>query len=595
MQNDLKKTLKIPIGLKLVTVIAILLVTSTLIVVFTATHLFTEDNTALIQSANSDSANQLGQQVFDYFEFLAGEVTSFVESKFANSSRFFERRDDVSAVAVWKLNASKYDHFASRSDLTLGANAISKLLIPSKKSWSGEMTIERALINGKAFVSLSIPLTLDSNKKVIEVSVALINQDRLAKIFGKQGVVLSYLIDGNGNPIAHPDPKVINSEANWKSLEIVKALQESTVNNGQLRFFADDQKPYLGAFRQVGIGGIGVISQVLEERAFESANRVRYRSLLIAGIILFLAFSIIYFFSITITRPIRLLVKFTTMIAKGEFQINARKKIKSHDEVGDLALAFDTMAEGLAEREKAMNVLSKTQGSDVAAQLMNQDLASMGGTKKFVTVLFSDLRDFTKFSEGNSPEEVVSMLNEYFEVMVSTITRNKGTVNKFIGDAIMAMWGAPNSTGNDAGLATQTALEMRIELNKLNEKRIARGQMPIKIGVGLHCGVAIAGTIGSTSRMEYTIIGDTVNQASRIEASTKAFGADILLSHEMYEKVQKNYIVEYGGSAEVKGKSEALKMYKIRGYIDDTGKPTTIKTPYSDYKAESVDKVNVAI
>ncbi len=559
-----------------------------------ATHLFTQDNTAFIQSANSDSANQIGQQVFDYVEFLSGEVLSFTEAQTKDEARFFERRDDVDAIAIWSSD-TKLKNLASRKGFLLSEDETAILLKSSPKSWKGEISIQKISKGQKPYVALAIPMTLDANKKVGEVCVALVNETRFSKIFGKLGVVSSYLVDDTGNVIAHPDRSVSQSSANWRENEIVKSMLESTMNNGQLRFTDENKQSYLGAFRQVGIGGVGVISQVLEERAFESANRVRYRSLLITGIILFIALSVAYFFSVTITKPIRSLVDFTAMIAMGNFVIEAQKKIKTHDEVGDLARAFDAMALGLAEREKAMNVLSKTQGKDVANQLMNQDLANMGGTKKTVTVLFSDLRDFTKFSEGNTPEDVVEMLNEYFEVMVQTITRNKGTVNKFIGDAIMAMWGAPNSSGNDAVNATQTALEMRIELNKLNEKRIARGLSAIKIGIGVHCGAAIAGTIGATSRMEYTVIGDTVNLASRIESSTKSFGVDVLLSHEMFEQVKSAYVLELGGTAEVKGKSEPLRMYKLKGYVDKKGQQIFVETPYSVYNAQAGDKVKIAI
>jgi adenylate cyclase len=157
----------------------------------------------------------------------------------------------------------------------------------------------------------------------------------------------------------------------------------------------------------------------------------------------------------------------------------------------------------------------------------------------------------------------------------------------------MAIWGAPNSTGQDEVLAVRAALEMRTELAKLNELRISRAQPAIKIGVGVHVGRAIAGTIGSTSRMEYTVIGDTVNQASRIEASTKIFGVDILLSQESAVAVGDLFMIELAGQAVVKGKEEPLKMYKVRGVIDN-GQEILIQTPYSDFEAEAADKVKVA-
>lgn len=185
------------------------------------------------------------------------------------------------------------------------------------------------------------------------------------------------------------------------------------------------------------------------------------------------------------------------------------------------------------------------------------------------------------------------MLNEYFGVMVKIINQNGGVVDKFIGDAIMAVWGAPQSSDHDAHKAVRACLEMRKALNELNEKRIAREQPPISIGMGLHAGAAISGTIGSDERMEYTVIGNTVNTASRIESSTKAFGADLLISDTVIEKIGDDFKTELAGAAEVKGRSEALKMFKVRGYKAEDGTMVEISTPYSDYAAEAADKVKV--
>jgi adenylate cyclase len=135
---------------------------------------------------------------------------------------------------------------------------------------------------------------------------------------------------------------------------------------------------------------------------------------------------------------------------------------------------------------------------------------------------------------------------------------------------------------------------MRKALYELNNSRNDRGQTPLKIGIGLHSGPAISGTIGSMERMEYTVIGDTVNMASRIESSTKAFGSDLLVSEDVCAGLEDRLIFEFAGSAEVKGKSEPIKMYKVRGTIDRQGNHHEIRTPYSDYEPGHADKVKVA-
>jgi adenylate cyclase len=158
----------------------------------------------------------------------------------------------------------------------------------------------------------------------------------------------------------------------------------------------------------------------------------------------------------------------------------------------------------------------------------------------------------------------------------------------------MAVWGAPESTGEDSFHAVMAGIEMRQELLKLNERRGAREQSPIKIGIGLHSGPAISGTIGSLERMEYTVIGDTVNMASRIEASTKAFGSDLLVSETVASGLEQKILFEFAGSAAVKGKSEPIKMFKVRGYVDESGKHIEVRTPYSDYEPAQDEKVKLA-
>jgi adenylate cyclase len=168
-------------------------------------------------------------------------------------------------------------------------------------------------------------------------------------------------------------------------------------------------------------------------------------------------------------------------------------------------------------------------------------------------------------------------------------------VDKFVGDAIMAIWGVPFSTEWDTHLAVRACLAMREELSRLNELRISRGQVPLKIGMGLNRGPLIAGNIGSEEKMEFTVIGDTVNTASRLESMTKAYGTDLLISSRILDEIRDEFIVEECEAGKVKGKSEALQVFKVKGYYEaKTKKPILIETAYSSYAAEKSDKVEAA-
>jgi adenylate cyclase len=158
----------------------------------------------------------------------------------------------------------------------------------------------------------------------------------------------------------------------------------------------------------------------------------------------------------------------------------------------------------------------------------------------------------------------------------------------------MAVWGVPKGGEQDPFSAVRAGLEMRRGLEDLNRLRAERGQTPIRFGAGIHAGFAISGNIGSDERMEYTVIGDTVNTAARIEASTKAFGTDLLISGEVLDLVKDKFVIEEAGRVEVKGKTDPLCLYRVRGYVEDDGTVVAIRTEFSDFEAGEDAKVKVA-
>ncbi len=456
-----------------------------------------------------------------------------------------------------------------------------------------KVLIRTATIHKKApMFSIAVPFA-DSSGVVRHVAIADIRLDRLQSSFAVSGARKLYLVDSEGYVLAHKDDEPVLEGKNLANVPIVSeaiANSEATAKVQIPRFFdPETQKWFTGAYSRTAFGLIAV-AQAPEDVILEPAREMRNESYSIAGYAFSGALFLVILFALSITFPIEKLHEAATYLAQGNFNITA--KVRSSDEIGQLAQAFNEMIVGLRERDRVKNILNKFHGSSVANDMLKGDL-NLGGTRKEVTVLFSDIRDFTKFSEGHTPEEVVEMLNEYFEIMVSIITRNHGIVDKFVGDAIMAIWGAPNSTGEDNRYALQACLEMRTALSALNEKRAAREQTVIRIGIGLHSGPAISGTIGSTERMEYTAIGDTVNMASRVESSTKAFGADLLVSDAVAASLTDRFIFEFAGAAEVKGKSEPINMFKVRGYFEN-GAQVIVSTPYSDFEPADADKVKIS-
>jgi adenylate cyclase len=236
--------------------------------------------------------------------------------------------------------------------------------------------------------------------------------------------------------------------------------------------------------------------------------------------------------------------------------------VRTGDELEDLATGFNTMVDGLQERDK----LRTTFGKYMTEQVMEHLLAGkvqLGGETLKVTVLFSDIRSFTSLSEKMDAHSLVALLNEYFTDMVAIIIEEGGVVDKYIGDAIMAVFGAPVPKPDDALRAVRAAMRMRTALTALNERLEKRGIEPIRTGIGLHTGDVVAGNIGSEARMEYTVIGDAVNLASRLESSTKDLGVDVLISSDTYALVSDACVCRPQAEMKVKGRDAPVTTYAV--------------------------------
>jgi len=238
--------------------------------------------------------------------------------------------------------------------------------------------------------------------------------------------------------------------------------------------------------------------------------------------------------------------------------------IGTRDELQLLAESYNEMVEGLEERDRIRETFGRYVTRQVADHLMASE-QSLGGELVPVTVLFSDIRAFTTISERMPPRELLDFLNEYFTGMVEIVLDHRGVVDKFIGDAIMAVFGTPGPESDDPLHAVLAAIEMRERLAAINESFEARGLPEIRTGIGLHYGQVVAGNMGHSERMEYTVIGDTVNVASRLEGLTKEYGADILISGELHALVKHAIEAEPIDEVRVKGRSKPITVHRVIG------------------------------
>lgn len=224
-----------------------------------------------------------------------------------------------------------------------------------------------------------------------------------------------------------------------------------------------------------------------------------------------------------------------------------------------------------AKRATVMNMFGKFVSPKVLTTLIkNQDNLVLKSTKKRITVLFCDIKDFTSLSEKCNPEQLVNDLNELFNEIVNIIFENNGTVDKFIGDSIMAYWGDPIASEDDAFMAVKTALEIRKKVSELKIKNAQEGRIIFDVKLGINTGEALLGLSGSEKIMSYTAMGDAVNIASRLETTCGVLNRDILISKSTYEDTKNKIIVLEAGKVNVKGKEQELEVYEPIGLVDET-------------------------
>ena len=263
-----------------------------------------------------------------------------------------------------------------------------------------------------------------------------------------------------------------------------------------------------------------------------------------------------------VSQPVQQLAEHTKHVAAGDY--TRRIDLPRADELGQLASAFNQMTAGLAERDRVRDLLGKVVSPEIATQLLNSDL-KLGGEEREVTILFCDLRDFTGMSEQMNPTDVLALLNRYLDRMSTIIERHGGVIDKYIGDAIMALFGAPITDTGAAGKAIAAAREMAQALEVLNRELVAEGRPVLAFGIGINTARVVAGNMGSKTRLNYTVIGDGVNLASRLEALTKepVYATPIIISEATLRASPNPPPARELGEVKVKGKAEAVKIFAL--------------------------------
>jgi adenylate cyclase len=393
-----------------------------------------------------------------------------------------------------------------------------------------------------------------------ELTLSILVRDALRD----EDVAYAIITDDDGKIVAHGDLNYVG-----KPLERPPGLR--TLDNEMLvQKYPDSKGGHIidfavpMEFSKVRIGALylGFSDQSIRQTIAKARNQTFW----ITVLMIFGGIGGATGLAIVLTKPILKLAQGTKAIAAGNFEIAL--PVSSRDEIGDLTQSFNDMANSLRRGEK----IKRAFGSYVARQVVDEilkhpDEITFSGERRDVTVIFCDMRGFTPLTERLPPEEVVAALNSFYSLMIDLTIKNDGTINKFLGDAVMAIFGAPTAYPDHCLRAIETALEMQAGVAELSARRVAEGKEAITIGIGISAGEAVAGTVGTENQMEYTVIGDKVNLAARLESNAKP--GQILVSESTYRQVADRVQARCLGVMNVKGKEEQVTVYEVLALIGE--------------------------
>ena len=359
---------------------------------------------------------------------------------------------------------------------------------------------------------------------------------------------------------------------------------EITIARGDAILATTVTKParFLPAFRRVGTTtgepAVVTLQYSLDEKLAPARRLEAILAAIFVGSLL-LASIVALRIAQGISRPVQELAAHARRVGAGDYA--ARTTVDRADELGQLATAFNEMAAGLAERDRIRDLLDKNVSPEVAAQML-RDGAALGGEEREVTVLFSDLRGFTTLSEKLPAPALLALLNRYLDRMSGEIERHGGVIDKVIGDAIMALFGAPVKQADSADRAVAAALAMEHALAALNRELAAEGHPTLALGIGINTAPVVAGNIGSHRRLNYSVIGDGVNVAARLQSLTRdaAYRTNIVTSVATRAAVRDTaaFCFRPLGSVQVKGRSGAVEIYAVDRTPDPTDATSTLSS-----------------
>jgi len=418
------------------------------------------------------------------------------------------------------------------------------------------------------------PDYVDTTKKAVEsFAQSLIRSD----------TELIFAVDASDNVAMSTRPVSLNPD---ETAAISKIRVAGTT--GWIRFTVEGKERVAQVFQFDPFGWTVFVSEA-RDSFYQGVREIQQQNYVILAASLVFAFVLLIFFSSYLTRPVSKMVRTMREIIRDN-NLDRRVDVEFSDEIGRMAQTFNTMLGELGRayaqiknfalqsvlaqksEQKIRTIFQKYVPSDVIDEVLGNPEAMLVGQNREIAILFSDIRSFTTISETMEPDELVQSLNRYFSPMVDIIMSRGGTVDKYIGDAIMAFFGAPVHTENDALLSVIVALEMVDALDVFNVHQRAAGKVEFHIGIGINYGEVTVGNMGSDKKLNYTVIGDNVNLASRLEGLTKKYKQTLLFSESVYQRVGNRLWCRMLDKVVVKGKTTGECIYTAKKQLTEAEK-----------------------
>ncbi len=417
-------------------------------------------------------------------------------------------------------------------------------------------------IDGLPFQVIVLPLYLPRQVAWILGGFAL-DQDFVAQVKETTLSEVSIVKLERGSDSASTDIEVIVSTLSAaEQSALTQQMQFDESRLASLQRISASSQDYTSLLRRLygqqdsPLQVFAVIQRSYDEN---SANVVQFRALLIQFYLLVLVLSLlaVLFLARSITTPLSKLVGVVKKIEEGDYERSVA--VESRDEIGELADSVNSMARGLAEKEKVRDLLGKVVSHQIAEQLLNNPI-ELGGEERVATILFSDIRGFTTFCEGLPPKEVLKALNTVLSTISDIVESNQGVVDKYNGDAVMALFGVPIKGTTDTSNAMNAVLEIIAALEKMDSR--------LSACVGITTGVVVAGNLGSANRMNYSVIGDTVNLSARLESLTRLYNVSNIVSEASRDDAT-DFIYRELDIVCVAGKTQSVRIFELLGREDE--------------------------